>query len=91
MAGSSERTFFVESYVSNLDQAAAVGLSLQLRSAIDELRREGLVLAWLRSFALIDEETYVWMLTARDLDDVVLLNERAGVSWDHVVEAIPGE
>jgi hypothetical protein len=39
-----------------------------------------------RSFALIDDETYVWMLAACDADDVVLVNERARLSCDHVVE-----
>jgi hypothetical protein len=90
VATSNERTFFVESYVSNLDEAAAATLSARLRTAVDELRQEGCALEWLRSFAFIDEETFVWMLTADDSDSVVLVNERAGVSCDHVVEAFPG-
>jgi hypothetical protein len=46
---------------------------------------------WLRSFALADEETYVWMLTAADVDHVALVNQRAGVRYDHVVEVITAE
>jgi hypothetical protein len=85
------RTFFVESYVPALDGPTAAALSAQLRAAVDELRREGRELEWLRSFALIDDETYVWMLAAGDVDDVVLVNERARLSYDHVVEVVTGE
>jgi hypothetical protein len=82
------RTFFVESYVPALDGATAAAFSAKLRAAIDELRGEGRELEWLRSFALVDDETYVWMLTADDVDDVVRVHERARLSYDHVVEAI---
>jgi hypothetical protein len=82
------RTFFVESYVPALDESSAAALSAKLRAAIDELRREGRELEWLRSFALVDDETHVWMLTAGDVDDVALVNERARLSYDHVVEVV---
>jgi hypothetical protein len=85
------RTFFVESYVPALDEEGAAALSAKLQAAIDELRREGRELEWLRSFALVEAETYVWMLTAGDVDDVVLVNERARLSYDHVVEVVAGE
>jgi hypothetical protein len=85
------RTFFVESYVPALDEASAAALSAKLRAAIDALRREGLELEWLRSFALVEDETYVWMLTATDVDDVVLVNERARLSYDHAVEVVAGD
>jgi hypothetical protein len=85
------KTFFVENYVPALDEAKAASLSAKLQAAIDELRREGQQVEWLRSFALVDDETYVWMLTAGDVDDVVLINERARLSYDHVVEVSAGE
>ena len=91
MTTASRRTFFVESYVPALDEATAAALSAKLQAAVDELRREGRDLEWLRSFALADDETYVWMLVAGDLDDVILVNERARLSYDHVVEAIAGD
>jgi hypothetical protein len=84
-------TFFVESYVPRLDEPTAAALSSRLRAAIAELRREGCTLEWLRSFALVDEETYVWMLKAADVDEIALVNQRARVPYDHVVEAVPGE
>lgn len=84
-------TYLVETYVPKLDEATAVALSARLRAAIAELQREGLALGWLRSFALVGEETYVWMLTAADPHDIDLVNRRAGVTFDHVAEIVPGE
>jgi hypothetical protein len=39
----------------------------------------------------VDEETYVWMLKATYVDEIALVNQRARVPYDHVVEAVPGE
>ena len=77
--------------VPRLDEETAAALSSRLRAVIAELRREGRTLEWLRSFALVDEETYVWMLKAADVDEIALVNHRAQVPYDHVVEAVPGE
>ena len=91
MAPRAPTTFFIESYVPGLDQATAAALSSRLRAAISELQREGRTIAWLRSFALVDEETFVWMLRTADVGDVARVNQRARVPSDHVVEVIPGE
>ena len=85
------RTFFVESYIPRLDAAAAAALSTRLQTAVEQLQEEGLPLAWIRSFALLDEDTLVWMVEATQLDDVVLVERRAGVELDHVVEVLPGD
>ena len=84
-------TYLVETYVPKLDEAMAADLSARLQAAIGELQREGLALRWLRSFALLDEETYSWMLTATDADVVARVNRRAGVTFDHVAEVLPGD
>jgi hypothetical protein len=84
-------TYLVETYVPKLDEATAVALSKRLRTAIVELQCEGLALRWLRSFALVGEETYVWMLTATDADDVALVDRRAGLTSDHIAEVLPVE
>lgn len=85
------RTFFVESYVPQLDAAGAAALSARLRAAVAELREEGLALAWIRSFALLEDDTYVWMVEAAAVDDVARIQRRAGMELDHVVEAVSGE
>ena len=56
-----------------------------------ELREEGLALTWIRSFALLEDDTYVWIVEAAALDDVARIQRRAGMELDHVVEAVPGE
>ena len=93
MASPGERTFLVEGYVPNLDESTAAELSSRLRTAIGELEQEGPCVRWLQSFALIEEETYVWMLATPDVGHVALVNERAGIRFDHIVEmtAVEGE
>jgi hypothetical protein len=82
------RTFYVESYVPDLDEATAAVLSERLRAAVAALQRDGLPVAWVRAFALVGEDTYVWLLTAADVAHVELVNERAEVSYDHVAEVL---
>jgi hypothetical protein len=91
MALGNERTFFVESYVPQLDAARVAVLSSRLQTAVEQLREEGLPLAWIRSFALLDEDTFVWMVEATQLDQIALIERRAGVELDHVVEVVTGE
>ena len=91
MPDGGRRTFFVESYVPQLDSVAAAALSSRLQATVEQLRDEGLPLTWIRSFVLVDEDTYVWMVEATELDHVDLIQRRAGVELDHVVEVVPGE
>jgi hypothetical protein len=81
------QTFLVESYVPGLDERAAAALSSRLREAIGQLDEEGMMLRWGGSFALVDEETYICMIGAPKVDDVIQLSERAGLEHDHIVEA----
>jgi len=78
--------FFVESYVPQLDTATAGELTSRLQSAVDQLKDEGLALTWVRSFALLDEDTYVWMVEAAEVEHVDLVQSRAGLERDHIVE-----
>ena len=80
--------FLVESYVPQLDERASAEISARLRTAVDQLEGEGMVLRWLRSFALIGEETYLCIVAARDRRSVVQLTERAPLAYDHIVEVI---
>lgn len=87
MTDAGERTFFVETYVPQLDEVKAAELSTRLRTVVGEL--EGL--RWVRSFALVDEETFIWIVAAADVDVVEHLIARAAVEYDHVTEALPLE
>lgn len=85
--GGAARTFLVETYVPGLDERAAATLSSRLRESIRQLNEEGTALRWGGSFALVEEETYICVIVATVVDDVVQLSERAGLEHDHVVEA----
>ena len=87
MFGGAGPAFPVESYVPGLDERTAATLSSRLREAIRELAAEGTTLRWGGSFALVDEETYICIIGAPRVDDVVQLSERAGLEHDHFVEA----
>ena len=91
MGRETRRTFFVESYIPKLDAARTAALSSRLRTTVNQLRNEGLPLAWIRSFALLDEDTYVWMVEAAELDHLALIHQLAGIELDHVAEVLPGE
>jgi hypothetical protein len=82
------RTFLVESYVPQLDESIARAISSRLRSVVPELRKEGVAVQWLGSFAVIDEETYLCIVAAADPEDVSRLNELAGLEHDHIVEVV---
>lgn len=88
MFGGAGPTFLVESYVPGLDERTAATLSSRLREAIRQLDVEGMTLRWGGSFALVDEETYICIIAAPKVDDVVQLSERAGLEHEHVVEAL---
>ena len=78
----------VESYVPQLDQPTAVAITSRFRTAIRQLNDEGVALQWIQSFAVIDEETYLCIVAARDLNHVVQMSERVGVGHEHVVEMV---
>ena len=88
MARGLERTFLVELYVPQLDEQAAVAISSRCRAAVGELAEQGVALRWVRSFVLLDEETYLCVVATRDRDHVIQLSRRAGLEHDHVAEVV---
>lgn len=88
MSRGSERTFLVELYVPQLDEQGAVAIASHCRAAVRQLAEQGVSVRWLRSYALIAEETYLCVVAARDRDDVAQLSRRAGLEHDHVVEVV---
>lgn len=87
VASQTARTFFVESYVPRLDVRTAETLSSRLRETVRQLNEEGTAVRWRGSFALVDEETYICIIAARKIDDVVAVTDRSGLEHDNVVEA----
>lgn len=83
-----ERTFLVESFVPELDEATAAAISSRVRTTLSELQEEGLALGWVVSFALVEEETYLCLVGAIDLEVIVRLSEQAGLTSAHVVEVV---
>jgi hypothetical protein len=85
-----ERTkmFLVESYVRQLDYAAAAAIAGRLERAAAELRGLGLTVVWLRSLALLEEETCFCLFSAATATQVVAANLRAGFDFDHITEVV---
>ena len=83
-----DSTFFVETYAPRLDRATAAEFSSRLHAAVADLQREGCPVECVYAVALPDDETYVWILRAADVADVVLLAARARLACDHITQAL---
>jgi hypothetical protein len=83
-----EKTFLIEKYVPQLDEATAVAISSRFRAAVSRRNGRGGTLRWIRSFALVGEETYCCMIGAPDINHIVQLNARGDLEYDHVVEVL---
>ncbi len=71
-----------------LDERSAKTLTSSLRETIRQLNEDGMPLRWRGSFALVDEETYICIIAAPEIDDVGELSERVGLEHDHIAEAL---
>ena len=80
--------FLVERYVSRLDAAALAAIAAESERAATELATTGLVIRWLRSVGVLEEETCFCFFTAPAVDDVIAANERAGVGYERVAEVL---
>jgi hypothetical protein len=78
----------LESYVPGLDEWTAAAITSRVQSGVRQLVKEGKALRWLRSFALVGEETYLCVVAAIDADEAVEVNVRARIGCDHVVEVV---
>ena len=88
MADAAEKTFLIEKYVPQLDTATAAAISLGFRAAVSRRNARGGNLRWIRSFALVGEDTYCCVLAALDIEHIVQLNVRGDLEYDHVVEIV---
>ncbi len=81
-------TFIVERYIPHLRSADIEPLCERLTAASAELQAEGRDIRWLRSFALLDDETCLCLFSARSRNDVAEANHRAGAAYDRIIETV---
>lgn len=82
------KTFLVESYVRQLDEPRAAAIARRVEEAAADLHRSGLAIVWLRSLALLGEETCFCLFSAQKVDDVIAAGRRAGLDFDHITEVV---
>jgi hypothetical protein len=80
--------FLVETYVPRLDEERAAAISARYDHAVRELAGEGVAIRSLQSYAVFEDETYLFIVAARDADDVVVLHDRAKLAPDHVAQVV---
>lgn len=85
VSGGELTTFLVEKYVPELDREAAEAISSRYRNAVRELTGAGIGVRCFRSYAVLEDETYLCVVGAGNADQVVQLSHRAGLVPDHVV------
>jgi hypothetical protein len=78
-------TYLVETYVPRLDRRSAAAVSSAYTRAIRELAQAGVALRLVESYAVVDDETYLCVVSAGNREDVVRMTEQAGLTADHVV------
>ena len=83
-----EKTFLVEKYVPQLDEKTARAISSRFRAAVSRRDARGDTLRWIRSFALLGEETYCCIIAASDIEHIAQLNEQDDLEYDHLVEVV---
>ncbi len=88
MANGPQKTFLIEKYVPQLDEATAIAISARFRAALSRQQRRDGTLRWVRSFALFDEETFCCVVAASDVDHIVRLSARSDLEYDHVAEVV---
>jgi Protein of unknown function (DUF4242) len=80
--------FLVERYIARLDAAALATIATRLERATSEVASAGHQVRWLHSTALVEDETCLCLFDAAEPEDVVAVNERAGVPYERVAEVV---
>lgn len=83
--------FLVERYLPGLTPAQVEALARRLRDATRELRGEGRRVEWLRSVALVEDETCLCSFRAASELEVGEANARAGAGYERIVEVTLAE
>jgi hypothetical protein len=80
--------FLVELYVPRAD-AASMGLEVErAREAAQELSRQGLVVRYVRSIFVPDDETCFHLYKASSVEAVRQVGSRAGLRFERISEAV---
>ena len=82
------KTFLMETYVPELDRAAAARTAASLSAATAELRARGAVIELLHSFAVLGEGTCFSLFSATTLADVHRAAQHGRVRHDQLVEVV---
>jgi hypothetical protein len=82
------RAFLMETYVPELDQAAATRTAASLSAATAALRARGATIELLHSFALLGEEMFFSLFSATTLADVRTAGELAQVGYEQLAEVV---
>lgn len=83
--------FLVERYLPGVRPADIEELGRRLRAAAAELRGAGAPVEWLRSVALVEEESCLCSFRAATEADVREVNALAGVGYERIVPAHQAE
>ena len=82
------RTFLVERYLPQLQTADVELLARRLADASAQLRAEGRDIRWLRSLAILNDETCLCTFSAQTRADVEEANRRADATYERIVDTV---
>jgi hypothetical protein len=86
--GSGWGTFVVEHYWPGVTPAAFQAVASAVRTAADDLRRDGLAVRFLHSTLVVSDEAAYCVLTAQTRHEVELVYEAAGVGYERLLDAV---
>lgn len=85
------KTYLVELYLSRSAQDQLGRLSESARSAAVQLTAEGMQISYVRTLFSPEDESCFYVFTAQRIDDVAEACRRAGISQEHITEAVGPE
>jgi hypothetical protein len=81
-------TFVVEHYWPGVTAEAFHAVASAVRTAADDLGREGLAVRFLHSTLVVDDEAAYCVLEAETRREVELVYEAAGVGYERLLDAV---
>ena len=85
------RTFLVERYVPQLEEADISALAERLVAVTAELQADGHQIRWLGSFAVPVDEICLCIFTADARAEVEEANRRAGATYERILDTVAFE